>query len=142
MKNNRTNGAVDPLSSFESDLRVSVNSEPESITRAGSHLREVATQLHETTLDASLLSDDTVGHPALAQALRDFTEQWNRNLGLARSHIDELGVSVRQAGERYRDSDAASAMRFDNISRPGREGPNTVTTAASESLVNSARRSR
>lgn len=142
MKINRTNGAVDPLSSFESDLRVSVDSEPESITRAGSHLREVATQLRETTLDASLLSDDTVGHPALAQALRDFTEQWNRNLGLARSHIDELGVSVRQAGERYRDSDAGSAMRFDNISRPGREGPNTVTTAASESLVNAARRSR
>jgi hypothetical protein len=80
--------------------------------RTGHNFAALAAQLDLPSLDGSLLSNDVVGHPVLAQALRDYTEQWNADLQQLRSHLDAAGEQTRRAGLIYQQVDQAAADRL------------------------------
>jgi hypothetical protein len=85
---------------------------PSTIDRTGRNLAALVVQLDLPSLDDSLLSNDVVGHAGLAQALRDYTEQWNRYMQQLRSHLDAAGEQTRRAGLNYQQVDQAAAGRL------------------------------
>jgi hypothetical protein len=56
--------------------------------------------------DSLLLTDEAIGHPALAAALRSFDEVWEQRRRELQRHVGEMGRAIQAAGARYRDVDA------------------------------------
>jgi hypothetical protein len=83
--------------------------DPQAVVDAEKSIRRIAEQLDDVHLNLDQLDDTTVGHPALAEALRAFGTQWNQRTQELRNHLNDQATALHQAGERYQDSDTAAA---------------------------------
>lgn len=106
------------VSGFASSGGVVV-ADPDVLDRVGSALSELGSVVPMAPLDPSLLSDETIGHAGLAQALRDFADLWQQRLGELGDHTASIGADLRQAGRHYRDTDISAAQELADLD-PGR----------------------
>lgn len=100
--------------------------DPQALSDAADRISHARVRLRRDAVDPDLLRDDVIGHPGLAQALREFTDVYNQRLAELDDELDFSGHVLRQVAGAYQtttESTARSLTELDPTSRAVPELP-------------------
>ncbi|MFC0644092.1 hypothetical protein [Cellulomonas phragmiteti] len=86
----------------------------DELITVGTDLRTVAAELHDANLTSTVIAD-AVGHPALAERVRDFAHGWDGRRAEMLEEVARLADACTGIGESFErlDTQFAAALRDD-----------------------------
>lgn len=83
--------------------------DPATLTKAADGLAARQGRPPAPVLDHALLTNTTLGHPTLLQALCEFADLWDDRIQALAEHGAPIEEHLRQTADRYRQADTAAA---------------------------------